>query len=117
PFDLHVVLGLELLNTHGTEVAPGSNVVGEHGQRHWLAHAASLRQVPTLLLQPKHPQLSTRNGLASAANALLPPCRMRSASISSVMQRAWLRSGPEVALLFEPGRLRTSRDQRGTDRR
>jgi hypothetical protein len=30
PLDLHVVLGPELLNTHGTEIAPGSDVVGEH---------------------------------------------------------------------------------------
>src|SRR5207245_4415863 len=42
PLDLHGVLRLELLNTHGTEVAPRSDVVGEHGQRHRLAHAASL---------------------------------------------------------------------------
>jgi len=42
PLDLHIVLGLELFNTHGTEVAPGSHVVGEYGHRHRLAHAASL---------------------------------------------------------------------------
>src|SRR5436305_1430242 len=43
--DFHAVLGLELLNTHGTEVAPRSYVIGEHGQRHRLAHVPSLRGV------------------------------------------------------------------------
>src|SRR4029453_5353682 len=41
PLDLHVVLGPELLNTHGTEVAPGSDVVGKDLERQWLAHATS----------------------------------------------------------------------------
>jgi hypothetical protein len=38
PLDLDVVLGPELLNTHGTEIAPGSDVVGEDLHRQWLAH-------------------------------------------------------------------------------
>ena len=42
PLDLHAVLSSELLNTHGTEIAPGSDVVGEDLHRHWLGHAASL---------------------------------------------------------------------------
>ena len=29
PASLHRVIGLQLFNTHGTEIAPGSNVVGE----------------------------------------------------------------------------------------
>src|SRR5256712_10945019 len=41
PLDLHVVLGLELLHTHGTEIAPGSDVVGEAPQRHWRHRDAS----------------------------------------------------------------------------
>src|SRR5262245_2043229 len=41
PLDLYVVLGPELLNTHGTEIAPGSDVVGEDLDRQQLAHATS----------------------------------------------------------------------------
>jgi hypothetical protein len=36
-----MVLGLELLNTHGTEIAPGSDVVGEDPHRYLRHHAAS----------------------------------------------------------------------------
>ena len=38
---------LQLLNTHGTEIAPGSDVVGEDLDRHWLAHAASRPRLDT----------------------------------------------------------------------
>src|SRR4030095_9313529 len=41
PLDLHVVLGAQLLNTHGTEIAPGSDVVGEDLERDRLAHTTS----------------------------------------------------------------------------
>src|SRR5437870_13586747 len=41
PLDLHVVLGPELLNTHGTEIAPGSDVVREDLHRDRLCHGAS----------------------------------------------------------------------------
>src|SRR5204863_3500971 len=42
PLDLHVVFHLQLLNTHGTEIAPGSGVVGEDLHRDGFCHAASL---------------------------------------------------------------------------
>src|SRR5215469_15064709 len=41
PLDLHVVLVLEFLNTHGTEIAPGSDVVGENLHRDGFGHDAS----------------------------------------------------------------------------
>src|SRR5438046_1565671 len=41
PLDLHAVLRLELLNTHGTEIAPRSDVVGENLHRDGLGHNAS----------------------------------------------------------------------------
>src|SRR5215475_13913771 len=43
PLDLHVVLVLEFLNTHGTEIAPGSDVVGENLHRDGFGHDASSR--------------------------------------------------------------------------
>src|SRR5262249_1538086 len=41
PLHLHVVLGPEPLNTHGTEIAPGSDVVREDLHRDRLCHGAS----------------------------------------------------------------------------
>src|SRR5207247_4827263 len=41
PLDFHAVLRLELLNTHGTEIAPRSDVVGENLHRDGLGHNAS----------------------------------------------------------------------------
>src|SRR5258705_12195224 len=38
PLDLHPMLVLQLLNTHGTEIAPRSDIVGEDLHRHGLGH-------------------------------------------------------------------------------
>ena len=42
---LDPLLGPELLNTHGTEIAPGSDVVGEDPERHWLSHGGLPREM------------------------------------------------------------------------
>jgi hypothetical protein len=36
--DFDVVGGLEFFNTHGTEITPGSNVVGEDLKNFWFGH-------------------------------------------------------------------------------
>jgi hypothetical protein len=41
PDDLQIIGGPESLNTSRTEIAPGSHVVRENFQRHWLWHIAS----------------------------------------------------------------------------
>lgn len=47
-FDLQTVIGLEFLNTPGTEVAPGSNVVREDLKREWLGHGILLSSLSDL---------------------------------------------------------------------
>ena len=36
--NVDVVVGLDLFNTHGTEITPGSNVVVKHFECDWFGH-------------------------------------------------------------------------------
>jgi hypothetical protein len=43
PYNIDVVSLAEFFNTPGTEITPGSDVVGENLQDKWLSHAFLLR--------------------------------------------------------------------------
>src|SRR5207248_11768960 len=96
PLDLHIVLGLELFNTHGTEVAPGSHVVGKYSHRHRLAHAASL----------SGQKVRMRSGFVASP----PRCRKRRNrwSMTSPWSEVALRERALHCSLPRPGRRRFS---------
>ena len=117
PLDLHVVLRLQPLNTHGTEIAPGSDVVGEDPERDGLRHrillcapamAGQRLDVPARSVWMRHCTPGVRAGARG---------RQRWSSVVSELAKAGITSWAKRRSEAEPPALltgaRTRRRRRG----